>query len=298
MVNGNPGKLTMDTSPKTGTLLCQACSSFTVSLPTENQPMLYAFVLEVVDAALNVRQARTFILFDNVSKVVTHPLQSLVVTSASLASNRRWQTNKGNVCYSWQNLFYNNKFVQYNPLLPIDPVLNGLISPSYDIFSGHFSSTGTPNIHGIVNFTYSVSRENANIYTNKAVSNVLDESICLSIPAINDGDNISFSITANDISWNSLTESIYHYIDSSPPLIENAWLTKNGKSQLFVHSTTDLSKMIVEFESFDLHSGLFKVEWTFGILDTNEIVGIGAIGTRKINASVSNQLLNLSNRIH
>ncbi|XP_061168898.1 uncharacterized protein LOC133178166 [Saccostrea echinata] len=286
MVNGVPGKLTMDTTPQTGTLQCKTCSSFTVSLPTGNQPMLYAFVLEAVDVALNVRQARSFILYDNVSTIVTHSLHSLVVTSASMATNRKWQTNQGNVCYSWQNLFYNDKFVHYNPLLPVEPEPHGLIPSSYDIFPGQFSQSGTKNIHGIVKFTYSVSKEKKNIFLNETIKDVTNETICLSVPDMKDGEIISFSITAIDISLNKLTDSTYHYIDSTPPIIEDTWLIKNGRSQLFVHNSKDLSKMTMEFESFDLHSGLFKIEWVFGTLDDRQILGQGAIGIRKLNASV------------
>ena len=91
------------------------------------------------------------------------------------------------------------------------------------------------------------------------------------------GDSLALKINAVDIAGNSYNEERAIHIDGSPPVIENIGLVKDGYRQLSVHDHVDLSKMNLEFDAYDPHSGIKTVEWSFGILDYSDVVESGTI---------------------
>jgi hypothetical protein len=85
-----------------------------------------------------------------------------------------------------------------------------------------------------------------------------------------DGEKYTFKLIAEDIVNNSFIENRTFNVDRSAPVIEDIWLTKDGEEQIFVHDSTDLSKMKLSFKAFDPHSGLRSIKWSFGT-DENQL---------------------------
>ncbi|XP_052238458.1 uncharacterized protein LOC127849748 [Dreissena polymorpha] len=94
----------------------------------------------------------------------------------------------------------------------------------------------------------------------------------------NENRTYTFNIRPVDIADNTFNESRTVYIDRSPPHLTNIWLMKDGYEMLYVHNSTDLSKMQMTFDALDPHSGLQMISWEFGIADTTTVLIGGNIG--------------------
>lgn len=116
--------------------------------------------------------------------------------------------------------------------------------------------------------------------------NFPEENICVPVSGVNDGNTITFRISANDIIGHEIKESVVHHIDSSPPEISNAWLIRDGTREIFVHNMKDLSAMTLQFKAFDVHSGLVSVHWSIRNEDDNTVFGNGALGVYSIAVSI------------
>ena len=55
-----------------------------------------------------------------------------------------------------------------------------------------------------------------------------------------DGDSVRVWVRATDVMGNTKTDSVLVHIDSSPPVIQDVWLSRHGRTQLAVHHSTDL----------------------------------------------------------
>ena len=64
----------------------------------------------------------------------------------------------------------------------------------------------------------------------------------LSVPR-SDGDTIRVYVKAFDIVGNTAVDSVLVHVDTSHPVIDHIWLTKDGYKQLAVHNSMDLSEM-------------------------------------------------------
>lgn len=251
------------------------------TLPTE--PALYAILLEVHDVAGNVRMARRFVLYDNSSKVAILSKQLLKSMTASAKTNYTWQVHHGSTCLNWTGRYYNTYHTKMNLLRKIKA--DGNISGKYDQIDGLIPVSGTPNVDGIVRFEYTWKINNGTFKANSAVSNIYAQSFCENLSP-KDGQTYTFKIKPVDINSRFLTENLVIHIDRSPPIIDNIWLAKDGYKQLFIHNSSDLSKMTLQFEAFDLHSGLYSIKWNLGTSDGADDLGAGSIGVQRINVSV------------
>ena len=249
---------------------------------TSDKPKLYCVTLEVKDVADNVRQARRFFLFDNTSFITSRSDKPFYISSASVGTNYTWQTHHNNICLKWEDHFY-NRFYFDNPLLSrIEPDPFGSISGIYEQTTGLLPVSGTPNVYGITQFKFSYALENTTYSTEIEVPNFKGQHICKSLP-LKDGDTYRLKIKAVDIANHILSEERNVSIDRSVPHIENIELVKDGYKKLFVHDQVDLSKMRLQFEAYDPHSGIETVEWFFGISDYSGNIDSGAIGVKNIN---------------
>ena len=289
MIDGSLGNLKMHTASVINTTKCLTCTQINISLPNSTHPALYAVVLEVVDIALNVRQARRFIFHDDVSSIEIHPHNPFWATSASVETNYTWQTNHGQICFKWTDRFYNDKMVHFNPLNPIEAHPHGLFQGIYEQTNGAVPVSGTTNVHGITAFRYSVFNDDTKIVFNQSVPNFLNQDLCIpsSVTSTTDGDTITFTLHMYDLVQHSLEENCTVHLDSSGAEINDMWLTKDGRHQIYIHSGTDLSKMQLVFKAFDIHSGLHSVHWLIGVSDDNTHFGYGALGVIRLNDSVS-----------
>jgi len=248
---------------------------------TSDKPRLYCLTLEVKDFADNVRQCRRFLLYDNTSFIESDASMHFQFTSASPDTNFTWQTHHNEVCISWKEYFYNNFYIN-NPLFNgIESTSNNSFSGTYDQIKGVLPVTGTPNVHGIVRFMVSSSINEGLFTPEKEVSDFINQTYCESLP-VQDGDILTFSVRPVDIVGNTYNESRTVYVDRSVPEIMNIWLQKDGFEHVFVHDSTDLSRMSISFDALDQHSGLQKVHWRFGIADIGLELISGHIAVKKV----------------
>ncbi|CAC5391405.1 unnamed protein product [Mytilus coruscus] len=89
-------------------------TSINMELPLKT-PMLYTVLLTVKDKANNTRRARRFVLYDNSSVIMLSPNHSFSITEVMN------HIKSSQLCISWENRFYNNKFKFNNFLHPIRP---------------------------------------------------------------------------------------------------------------------------------------------------------------------------------
>ena len=59
-----------------------------------------------------------------------------------------------------------------------------------------------------------------------------------------DGDSIRFWVKAADAMSHTLVEDVLVHVDSTPPMLMNAGLLRNGEKQLAVHSNLDLFDLV------------------------------------------------------
>ncbi|XP_069134856.1 uncharacterized protein [Argopecten irradians] len=261
-------------------------SPVNISIPSNlPNPAMYAIVLEVTDIANNVRQARRFVMFDNSSTVTSRDDKHFYSTTASKKTSHRWQTNLGQICYSWTDKYYNDKFHTLNLLKPIRNDPHGLISGVYEQTTGILPVSGTENIHGITRFYYTLRRDEMVI--NKAdVPDFTSQKLCVS-PKLTDGETYRLDLVAEDVMTHTYTDSLVTYIDSSEPDIVDIWLEKDGYERLFVHNSIDLSKMILTFEASDIHSGIHSVDWSLGTIFGGNDIGQGSIGVQRLGPNIT-----------
>ncbi|CAC5398101.1 unnamed protein product [Mytilus coruscus] len=255
-----------------------------IQLPGKN-PMLYSILMVVKDRADNVRQTRRFVLYDNSSKIVKNDLVPLKVISASNQTKFLWQIHHENICYSWKNRFFNINYKKNNLLRPIKAEAYNSIEGIYDQTTGVLPVTGTENINGLTDFFYSLLRNERNVVSGK-VRNFTSQSLCLNI-GMNDGDTFIFHLQARDIMNHTLNDSIQVHIDRSVPEIADIWLIRNGRKQLYVHHSSDLSTIYLEFKAFDLHSGVREIKWAFGIYENKTVLIEKSIAVEQTNNSIS-----------
>ncbi|KAH3708883.1 hypothetical protein DPMN_068342 [Dreissena polymorpha] len=265
---------------------------------TSEKPTLYCITLETKDLANNVQYARRFVLYDNYSSLNTSYKTLFKITSASNTEPYAWQNHHNDVCLDWKDYFY-NKFYQENKVLnPIQP--HNLISVTsiYEQNKGVLPVSGTPNIDGIVGFVFHWTRYRKfrfNITGSDVVPKFQKQQFCKPLD-MEDGDTFYIQIEALDIANNRLGSNRTLFIDRTAPIIVNINLFKNGVTQLFVHDTTDLSLMILNFETYDSHSGIRNVKWMISKSNTGENIGNGTIGAKYLNevkAFIRSTYLNL-----
>ncbi|XP_052073985.1 uncharacterized protein LOC127711862 [Mytilus californianus] len=256
-----------------------------IELPEKN-PMLYAILLEVKDRTNNARHARRFVLYDNSSEIVKNDLIPLRVVSASNQTNFIWQIHHESICYSWKNRFFNNNYKKNNPLRPIKSDSYDSIKGIYDQRSGVLPVTGTQNINGLTDFSYTLLRNDINVVVSEKVRNFTSQSLCLKT-IMNDGDTFLLRLRARDIMNHTLNDSVQVHIDRSVPEISDIWLIRNRKTQLYVHHSSDLSNIHLEFKAFDLHSGVQEIKWAFGIYENKTVLIEKSIAVAATNKSIS-----------
>ena len=62
-----------------------------------------------------------------------------------------------------------------------------------------------------------------------------------------DGQKLDISVKASDIVGQHIVDTITIYKDSTAPEVENLWLTRNDKDELFVHHIEDFTKMTLVY---------------------------------------------------
>ncbi|XP_041351011.1 uncharacterized protein LOC121369994 [Gigantopelta aegis] len=225
---------------------------------------IFAVVLAAFDKANNYEKARRIVIFDDSSEVSTKANTRLLVTSASPETDYIWQTTADSVTVTWIKR-YLNAFHENNHML--DLVLSGGTSPAYDDNDGLRTINSITNKQGIVKFTtsYKKDHEGGSTFTSSPVNNdFTDQSLSETQtvrPTLEDGDTLMFWVRAYDVRDMYFEENVTVHIDTSPPVIENLWLTKVDRLNISVHDVEEFNKITIEWIAYDDHSGLETVSW-------------------------------------
>ena len=203
-----------------------------VPLPEREIPSMYALYLWALDNTQegpNFMTARRFVLTDNSSSVVINQEKPIIPVTASPVTGYEWQVQLVTIELDWQNHFHNSWHVHTNLLLPIRS--DGNNTGVFEQLTGELPVSGTANVDGIVDFEYAyfkLSPDGNETGQYKAVPNPLEQKLTLSEVTVEDGDVVYISLRAKDIMNNTEQDTIRLNIDSSPPLIQDMYLTKDG----------------------------------------------------------------------
>lgn len=241
-------------------------TSLTLHL-TPDESGLYCIVLEVKDFADNVQQARRFLIYDNTSNISVRADKSFFVSSASKETKFMWQTHGERICLDWKGYFYNKFYIDNNILGPIKSDPSGLIAGIYDQQFGLLPVTGTTSVNGIIEFLFSWRQTNHSFSDDISIPNIEHQTYCKQFN-LSDGESYTLSIRAVDIVNNSLAENRTVHIDRSKPVLKIKGLLMINNESLLVHNDTDLSKLNIQIETMDQHSGIKHITWRFGFSET------------------------------
>ncbi|XP_046562886.1 uncharacterized protein LOC124271770 [Haliotis rubra] len=225
---------------------------------------VYSVVLTAYDKGGNHRSTRRILIYDGTSTVTTRANTSLRVTTASSATSK-WQSTSSSVTVDWTNRYINTVHLNNKWLLGVASL--GYISSGYDDKEGDRSVAAINNVQGVTQFlsSYKVDHQGGSSITSPPAdslftSQALSQSQTIT-PSLVDGDTVRFWIRAYDIRREFLEEHVTVHIDTSPPVIENLWLTRGDRLNISVHGAEEFSEMTMEWIAYDEHSGLETVSW-------------------------------------
>ncbi|XP_046581226.1 uncharacterized protein LOC124288741 [Haliotis rubra] len=242
--------------------------SFTSSKTSDkfrvSKPGVFSVILSVYDKAGNYRRTRRIVVYDGTSTVTTRANKKLRVMTASAAASA-WQTTSSAVTVDWTNRYINT--VHHNNKWLLGVASLGDISSDYDDNEGSRGIGEVRNVQGITRFrtSYKVDHQGGSSITSPPADNLftsqgLNQSETITHRLL-DGDTVRFWVRAYDIMLDMTEEHVTVHIDTSPPIMENLWLTRSGSLNISVHRVEELHDVIMEFDVHDEHSGVEKVEW-------------------------------------
>ncbi|XP_071153805.1 uncharacterized protein [Mytilus edulis] len=225
-------------------------------------PGMYSIIFTVFDKAGNHKSTRSVFLFDDESVVETTPGTRIIVTESTANTNYTWVVqNMTHLHVSWTGRFTNERHHVRHWLEQLAP--NKHVDKLYDDNFFVRKIDWFTNVLGVVKFdvNYTVTGPDVTSFLEyKNVDDILQELEVLEV-SWEDGQKLDISVKATDIVWEFIEESITVYKDTSQPMIENLWLSRDSKEELYVHHIEDFSKMTIEWDTFDYHSGIDSVHW-------------------------------------
>lgn len=234
-------------------------------------PGMYSFILNVIDAANNTEYARTLVLYDPKSKITVSNISSdkIKAVSAIEETGFMWQDNLNkNIKLSWKGHF-RNSFHDKNKLLNrVSPYkyyefqtdIKKNVKPQMEDLDGKRTLEQIQNIHGITKFEYAYKHANLGMATPKLWIPVNDSFSEFQefFTHRRDGDAINFWIKATDIMGNTKIDIAHIYFDSSPP----SALTQHDVifyPNLNISTYSFSSRL--QIDASDIESGIFKISW-------------------------------------
>ena len=263
-------------------------------LPSEGP---YAFILKTFDLAGNVRFSRRLLLYDNTSTVEIDPLSPLQFVSAVPETNYQWQNSTSDpLIVRGVQHFFNTNLRTTNYLAPVANSSIGNVEPEFDhpLVGGRYPRSGTINAQGIVRILYDVivDREGGRSMRSSTqpttfpyeTADVGIEEVEIVDTDLTDGDSVTVWFQALDFRFQSNFDSTVVHIDSSPPNLLDLWLEWNGDTGLDLHGTDSLLDLTIQFQTFDVHSGIYSVEWN--IRTRHGDVGYGILPVQNLNETL------------
>ncbi|CAH1258772.1 Hypp2074 [Branchiostoma lanceolatum] len=268
------------------------------------EPGVYCIVLTVEDGCGpndgNFVIARRFLIYDDNSTVEAdtsghHPMWA---ESASNVTGRVWQTNLQDgmghgpqVTVSWPDHFC-NQFHKHNKFLNAIEEHSSTILPGYEELTGQPPATRSreaiPNVNTIMMFQtdWAVDHQGGRSLGSppgnwQNVTDMTSQSQSHDIPR-QDGDTVRYWVRAFDVMGNFVDDYVTIHVDSSPPVIEDIFLSRGGVDTLAVHHSQDLFEMTVVFSAYDDHSGLHNIHWELhDMADPAVVHGEGQVAVRR-----------------
>ncbi|CAG2233138.1 unnamed protein product [Mytilus edulis] len=232
-------------------------------------PGMYSLHLVAYDKAGNYKSGRTLFLFDNLSMVDIKGNKPTYCSTASKDTSYTWVTkDTGRVKIDWKGRFINIRHNAGKWLNPVQTYAKGEGVVTYEDLYGSRTHVGIKNVGAIVDFQVSYQVDSSDSITTSvkdsrpftSVSNINNQYDILKLDWA-DGDQLTATVKAIDILDKTNQETIVVYRDATPPVIENIWLTKSDRLNISVHNLEDFTKMTIEWEAYDVHSGLDSVYW-------------------------------------
>ena len=247
----------------------------------------YSFVLQVSDRAGNLQYARRLLLFDATSQLMINSNVPLTVTSAVSQTGYIWQNSSvAIITVTGRGHFYNSNLQTSNWLAAVADFTGATITPGYDhpLSEGQYPRMGIPNALGVLSLSYEIfidreggmSNDSLMVPMNftREVTDITLGSVDFNISAT-DGESARIWFKATDFKAQEIYDSVVVHFDSSPPVLRDIWLEYNGKAGLLLHGSADLTAMIISFEAWDEHSGLWSLEWRIGTWYGGDDIGSG-----------------------
>ena len=266
----------------------------TNTLPFEGP---YSFILMSFDLAGNVRLSRRLLLYDNTSIIEVDQTAPLQFISAVPESGYQWQNSTSDPLIVRGIGHFYNTFLRYtNYLAPIANSSIGDIDPEFDqpSESGRYPRSGTVNAQGIIQVLYDVivdSEGGRNLLSLTQPTNFPYETTDVGIEAVeivdtelNDGDSVTVWFQVIDFRFQTNVDSTVVHIDSSPPALTDLWLEWNGDIGLNLHGTDSLLDLTIQFQTYDVHSGIYAVKWS--IRTRHGDVWYGVLPVQNVNESI------------
>ena len=263
-------------------------------LPSEGP---YAFILMTFDLAGNVRLSRRLLLYDNTSTIEINQTAPLQLISAVPESGYEWQNSTNDPLIVRGIGHFYNTFLRFtNYLAPVANSSIGDIDPDFDhpLSSGRYPREGTINAQGIVRVLYDVIVDQEGGRSLQSITppaNFPYETTDVGIEAmqivdteLNDGDSVTVWFQVIDFRFQTNIDSTVVHIDSSPPALMDLWLEWNGDTGLNLHGTDSLLDLNIQFRTYDVHSGIYAVEWS--IRTRHGDVGYGMLPVQNMNETI------------
>ncbi|XP_066283040.1 uncharacterized protein [Branchiostoma lanceolatum] len=276
--------------------LASSASSYAINMAGED-PGVFSVVMTVEDAsggneAGNIERTRRFYLYDPTSDITLDTSADLAengdmwISSTVVDTDYLWQTNLDQVVtveyfdHFIQHTHHNGKFLN-----AIGDFFAPLPQANDDVDTTARSRQAIVNQKGVVTFetSYHVDHQGGTTKAPGSWTNVDDlhaGSQSLTISRV-DGDTVTVYTRATDILDNQQTDEVSIHIDSSPPIIEDFWLEKNGVEGMTVHNAIELYDCLVKFTTYDIHSGLYTISWRLvDMADESIVHGDGNLAVR------------------
>ncbi|KAK3612524.1 hypothetical protein CHS0354_024496 [Potamilus streckersoni] len=221
----------------------------------------YAVILITIDKAGNKKSSRRILIFDNIS-VVEKMNAPLRVTSASKETNYKWITSPcESIHVEWYNRFANKNHEGNGWLNSVEKVNE--VDSILDDNEGERQISKKDNVHGIVRFEVgyeTIYENNCSHIPFKSIPDLHSECADLN-ESIVDGKRLVIHLRAYDIMGKFAEDTANVTIDTSPPVIENLWLTRGDRVNISVSSVREFTNLTVEWLAYDFHSGIDYVRW-------------------------------------
>ncbi|KAI8485722.1 hypothetical protein Bbelb_365560, partial [Branchiostoma belcheri] len=292
------GEELTETFPPVHELVVDASQSSVQFDMDVNTPGVYSVVLAVEDASGgvetgNMQLCRRFFIYDSLSDITVDVdediggLGSIYASTALAETDYQWQTNLADPI----TVHYQDHFIQHTHhngrFLAHIRAFSGLNnSATYDdVSTGGRSRQSIDNEQGVVRFQVAsgVDNQGGETLSPSGWTDVddLHSGVQSVMVSRDDGNTVKVWIKAIDIVGNEKTDVVTVHIDSSPPVITDLWLEKDGEPDLAVHHLQELWEMRVELQAYDVHSGLHTISWELLDMDDRSIVhGTGNLAVR------------------